>query len=198
MENPSQKRPPFLALFFALLLVGLGAGGYFYLKNQPQLDSMLRLSQALQRITNTTPTIEGHSLQLKTQDISELSVVERDLKSIIKYETQFFGVKKIIILTGKFKVKAGFNLEEATEFSMMNGKVEGSLPEAEILSVELLNYEVFHSQDAAFNKLTPKDQERATQLLLEQARKDAEQSDLTQLADSQFQQRLEDLMFQPQ
>ena len=70
----------------------------------------------------------------------------------------------------------------------------GTPPEAKILGVELLDYEIYHTQDSAFNKLTPADQEAATNQLLSQARKDAEQSDLKEQAKLRFHERLDDLM----
>ena len=55
------------------------------------------------------------------------------------------------------------------------------------------DYEVFFSQDGTINKLQPKDQEEAVVLLLEQAREDAQESDLREEAERRLRERLENL-----
>ncbi len=180
-------------LFISLAVVG-AAAWFFVTKVQPALDPMSKLKGALETITQNQITQEGSSLEIQTNNIQELAVIERDSQSIIKYETLFLGSKKTLILKGNFKIKAGFDLTKASQFSIINGKVSGHPPKAEILSVEMIDYEIFHSQDGAFNKLTPQDQESATNALLEQARQDAQNSNLRQQAELQFQQRLDDLM----
>ncbi len=180
----------------ALIVAGITAW-FFFSKVLPASDPVVRLKAALEKITQQQVIQEGHTLEIRTKDIQELSVMERDLQSIIKYETVFLGSKKTIILKGKFKAKAGFDLTKASEFSIVNGKINGALPAAEILSVELMDYEIYHSQDGMLNRLQSPDQEAATKQLLLQARKDAECSDLKQRAESQFKQRLNDLMGEP-
>lgn len=200
ISHPVSSRK-FLGFSLSILLIALAVAGItawlFFTKVLPATDPVIKLKTALEKITQQQVTQEGHTLEIRTQDIQELSVVEREMQSIIKYETTFLGSKKTIILKGKFKAKAGFDLTKAGKFSIVNGKVSGEPPAAEILSVELLDYEVYHSQDGTLNKLQPPDQEAATKQLFYQARKDAEGSNLKQRAESQFKQRLDDLMGSP-
>ncbi len=198
-EKKSGKRFLGIALLFfaiSLLLVGVVAW-YFLTYAQPLADPVNRLKSALETITKNEIKQEGLTLEIQTNSIQELATVEREMQSIIKYQGSFLGQKKLLILKGNFRAKAGFDLTEATEFSIENGKVSGTPPQAKILSVELLDFEIYHSQDSTFNKLKPADQEAATQQLLEQARKDAVQSDLRMQAELRFRERLDDLMHAP-
>lgn len=201
--NPSEKSGlkkllllAFLLCAFSLAVVGMAAW-FFIKKVEPAFDPMVRLKSALETLTHQEVTQSGHSLELRTDQIRELSVIEREMQSMTKYEGTFFKSKKMIILKGTFKVKAGFNLNEASTFSLVDGEISGDPPPAQILSVELLDYEVYHSQDGLINKLQAEDQEKATEHLLSQARKDAEASDLKEKAEAQFKQRLSDLMHSP-
>ena len=199
--NSSKPAKNFFALSLIFLLVSLivvGLSAWFFISYvKPTTDPLVKLKHALETITQNEIKTDGHTLEIQTNSIQELATIEREMQSIIKYEGSFLGQKKLLILKGNFKAKAGFDLNNASEFSIINGEVSGTPPKAEILSVELLDYEIYHSQDAAFNKLTPKDQEAATHQLLNQARLDALNSDLRLQAELQFQQRLDDLMDSP-
>ena len=193
--SPSGKIFVFSLLLLVIAVAVVGAAAWFFItKVQPATDPLNRLRSALSEITQQKITQSGHTLEISTQEVQELAIIEREQASIIKYETTFLGAKKTLILRGDFRVKTGFNLTKATTFSIIEGEVSGDLPEAEILSVEMLGFEIYHSQDRAFNKLTSQDQEIATNQLLKQARKDAEESSLRSQAEDAFKQRLDDLM----
>ncbi len=187
------------AVFLCLFTLALMGAGWWYLQNMstPLTAPMTRLKSALEAITHNEVRQDGYSLEIQTNNIQELATVEREFQSIVKYEAYFLGQKKLLILKGNFRAKAGFDLARATDFSISNERVVGDLPRAEILSVEMLTYEVFHAEDNIFNQLKPADQEAATRHLLEQARRDAQQSDLRMQAETRFQQRLGDLMHNP-
>ena len=183
-------------MMFVLAFICLGGVAWYYInqKIDTVTDPVSKLKTVLEKITKQEVIQQGHSLEIQTNRIQELAVIEREMHSIIKYETVFLGARKTLILRGRFNVKAGFDLTKASKFSIMNGRVIGTPPPAEILTVELEDFEIYHSSDQAFNKLTAIDQEAATNQLLYQARKDAQASDLRELADQQFEQRLDDLM----
>jgi len=182
-------------IFFVVSLMMIGIVTWYFIKViEPLTDPLVKGKDALERVFKTEVKTDGYSLKLKTDSIKELATVERDVESVVKYEATFLGQKKLLILKGKFKAKAGFDLAEAGDLLIENGEITGELPKAKILSVEMVNYEVFHSQDRAFNKLTPEDQEAATKSLLSQAKEDAEQSDLKFQAERRLNERLEDLM----
>jgi len=189
-----------LQIAIALLLVSLTVVGLatwaFFTKIKPATEPLARLKSAIETVTQKSIKQSGHTLELRTDDIMELGTVEREMQSIIKYEASLLGIKKTLILKGEFKAKAGFDLSKSKEFSMQGGEVKGLPENAEILSVEMEDFEIFFSNDTLY-KLTPADQEKATKQLLEQARKDAQESDLREVAERQFEQRIEDLMSIP-
>ncbi len=184
--------------FFVVSLMMIGVVTWFFMNQiTPMLDPVQRLKGALETITKNEVKQSGHSLEIQTNAIEELATVEREMHSIIKYEGTFLGQKKMLILKGTFRATAGFDLTKAPSFSIIENQVSDSPMTAEILHVELLDYEIYHSQDSAFNKLTPEDQEIATNQLLEQARQDAIESDLRTEAQLKFHERLDDFMRAP-
>lgn len=200
MENSkthNRRKTGFIIGVLILFVVILSGSLFYATVIKDRVDPLLRLKGVLENITQQEVIQNGHSLELRTSEIQELSTIERDMQSIIKYEATFLGTKKTLILRGNFKAKAGFDLKKAAQFSIEDGRVTGQLPKAEILSVEMMDFEIYHAQDGALNKLNEKDRQAATNQLLEQARKDAFESDLTERATKNFQQRLDDLMKMP-
>lgn len=181
-----------LCLGLAVLAIAIMAGFHYFVA-RPAVQPMDRFVSALETLTKRPARVQGTSVLLGDSEVSELVVVERRMRSLIKYETSWLGSGNILIVQGEFLAKAGFNLGGGVEFELRDGTIEGKWPEAEILSVELLDYEVFFSQDGAINRLKPKDQEKAIRLLLEQARDDAAKGDLREAAERRLRERLLDL-----
>jgi len=179
-----------------ILLVGVIAALYFFI-GKPALSPVEQLAKALQQVTNQQVTIEGHTVTLARNSIRELAVVERHVQSMVKYETQWMGSDKLIIVQGDFLVKAGFDLSEFEGFELRGEQVIGTWPKAKILSLEQLDYRIFYSQNGVVNKLQDQDYETVTNLLQKQARQDAEdRSDILEDAEGLIKRRLHDLTWQ--
>jgi hypothetical protein len=176
----------------ALLMV-VGMASFYFFVGKPATAPLDRFAKVLEQVTQRKVVVSGSTVTLEESGVSELAVVQRKTQSLIKYETSWLTSENILIVRGEFVVKAGFDLSKVTKIEMVDGEVSGTWPEAEILSVELKDYEVFFSQDGTINKLQPKDQEEAIVLLLEQAREDAQESDLREEAERRLRERLEDL-----
>ena len=181
-----------LCLGLAVLAISIMAGFHFFVA-RPATKPMDRFVDALGALTQRPVYTEGTSVTLGDSEVSELVLVERRSRSLIKYETSWLGSGNVLIVQGDFAIKAGFDLDEVQTLELRDGRVEGKWPAAKILSVEMLDYEVFFSQDGAINKLSPKDQERAINRLLEQARRDALAGDLREEAETRLLERLGDL-----
>jgi hypothetical protein len=175
------------------LLVVVGMASFYFFVGKPATAPLDRFAKVLEQVTQRKVVVSGSTVTLEESGVSELAVVQRKSQSLIKYETSWLTSENILIVRGEFVVKAGFDLSKVTKIEMVDGEVSGTWPEAEILSVELKDYEVFFSQDGTINKLQPKDQEEAIVLLLEQAREDAQESDLREEAERRLRERLEDL-----
>lgn len=175
------------------LLVVVGMASFYFFVGKPATAPLDRFAKVLEQVTQRKVVVSGSTVTLEESGVSELAVVQRKTQSLIKYETSWLTSENILIVRGEFVVKAGFDLSKVTKIEMVDGEVSGTWPEAEILSVELKDYEVFFSQDGTINKLQAKDQEEAIVLLLEQAREDAQESDLREEAERRLRERLEDL-----
>jgi len=176
-----------IALFFLL--------GFVYWATINAVTSPIeKITKAWSEALKEDVTIDGHTLVLQEKKINELAVIQQPSKVIIKYETTWLGSKKTIVVVGDFMAKAGFKLGEGFQIKLdENGAPTSDALKAEILSVEMLNYQIFHAEEGIINKLLPEDQERATNLLLKQAREDARNSNLKNQAEEIFFQRIEDL-----
>jgi hypothetical protein len=154
--------------------------------------------RAFGRVLQLTPTvtIKGDSVVLEKSAINELAVVQRKTQVLMKYETQWLGSTKILIVRGDFIAKAGFDLNQSFRFNIQqpSNEVTVDLPKPKILSVAFQNYEVMFSNDGVINKLQTEDQARVIQQMLAKANADAESSDMKQEAMQQVEQRLKDLL----
>ena len=200
LETSPQPTPPkrgsrILAFFMGLtILTVCGIAAFYYFIGKPAMSPMERLAEALSNVTENEVTVSGNSVTLARAEMRELAVVERKVQSMVKYETKWLGSDKMIIVKGDFLVKAGFDLTEFNGFELEGEKVVGAWPEAKVLSVEQLDYEVFFSKSGMVNKLSDADFEIVSNLLQKQAREDAEEhSDILQDAERVIRTRLEDL-----
>lgn len=196
-ESGSQRKSAagtVLAFFVGLaLLVLVGAGCFYFFVGKPAAVPLDRFARALEQVTQRKVEVKGSTVMLEQSAVSELAVVERQTQSMIKYETRWLASDNVLIVRGDFVVKAGFDLDKVANLALIDGRIGGSWPRAEVLSVELVDYEVFFSQNGTINKLQQKDQEGALLLLLAEARKNAQESDIREEAERRLQERLEDL-----
>jgi len=156
------------------------------------------VARAFGRVLQLTPTVttKGDSVVLEKSAINELAVVQRKTQVLMKYESQWLGSTKILIVRGDFVAKAGFDLNQSFRFNIQqpSNEVTVDLPKPKILSVAFQNYEVLFSSDGMINKLQTEDQARVIQQMMVKARADAENSDMKQEAMQQVEQRLKDLL----
>ncbi len=180
-----------IVLLALLLMLGVFFSFYSIKKT---LRPMEQVAYAWSQAFNEKVLVEGHSIRLESKKITELALIKRPSKEIIKYETLWLGSKKSLIIVGHFESKAGFDLEADFSLDIDPKTLDPvSFPKAKILSVELLKYEVFYSEDGVLNKLQVQDQEKAIQMLLEKRREGAENSDLKAQAEQLLYQRIKDL-----
>lgn len=185
-----------MAFFLGLaLLVLVGMAGFHYLMVQPAASPLVRLAGAVEKVFETETKIVGSSVILGTEAARELVVVKRRAQSMVKYQTEWMGSEKLVIVQGDFEIRAGFDLSDFEGFELAGERVLTQWPAAEVLGVELLEQRIFYSKDGLVNKLKPRDFERVSNLLQAQARRDAqERSDIREEAERVLRQRLGDLI----
>ena len=190
--------------FFAglALLVFVGFACFYYFVAKPMKNVVeapaRNLVNAMSHILGKEVTMTGSTMVLEKSEIDELAVVQRKTQVITKYETTWLGSDKILIVRCDFLVKAGFDFSEGMEWAVREGQVLGDWPSAKILSVEPLgDFEIYHSESGTLNKLNSEDHAKAFNFLKNQARKDAEKSDIAEEAERVLKRRLNDRLGNP-
>ena len=152
-------------------------------------------ANALGNALGTHVEVSGSTAVLEKSEIGELAVVQRKTQVITKFETTWLGSKKMLIVRGDFLVKAGFDLSEGGEWIIMDGMIDGPIPEGKVLSVEPMgDFEIYHAENGTINRLEPQDHARAFNHLKDQARRDGQRSDIAREAERVLLRRLGDHM----
>ena len=184
----------FLGLTFFTVV---GFSCFYYFVAKPMKDTAIapaqRLASAMTDIFGTKVDVKGSSVVLEKSEIGELALVQRKTQAITKYETSWMGSKKILIVRCDFIVKAGFDLSEGGQWDILEKGFVGTLPRAKILSVEPLGgFEIYFSENGTLNKLDSTDHAKAFNFLKDQARRDAEDSDIVKEAEDVLLRRITD------
>lgn len=159
------------------------------------------LAQVLGAITNTdTRVVEGRAEIVETAEVSELSLLQMRMsatRTIEKSEELSgiipLGTKKLIV-RGHYTVKGGYRLKNGVSLRVENGKPVANFPKPEVLSVELIDYDVLSEDDGWLNKVQPADRAQILRELRNQMREEAEKSGLLETVESSLRTRLRDLL----
>jgi hypothetical protein len=159
------------------------------------------LAQVLGAITNTDArTVEGRAEIVETSEISELSLLEMRMSATrtIEKSEEFSGLiplgTKKLIVRGHYQVKAGYRLREGVSLRMEGGKPVARFPKPEILSVELIDFDVLSEDSGWLNKVQPADRAQILRELREQMREEARKSGLLDTVEATLRTRLRDLL----
>ncbi|MGB0992942.1 MAG: DUF4230 domain-containing protein [Akkermansiaceae bacterium] len=178
----------------SLLMVAAFACFHFFV-TKTSTAPVERFAEALSSILGSEVTVSGSTAVLEKSEIGELALVQRKTQAITKYETKWMGSTKVLIVRGDFLVKAGFDLSEGGQWGLLEGKVNGPIPMGKVLSVEPIGeMEIYHSKDGTINKLSTSDAASAFNYLKNQARRDAERSDIAEEAEKVLLRRINDRM----
>jgi hypothetical protein len=158
------------------------------------------LEKVLGAITNTdTRIVEGRAEIIETSEISELSLMEMRMsatRTIEKTENLSFlplGTKRLIV-RGHYQVKGGYRLKPGVSLRMEKGKPVARFPKPEILSVEMVDFDVLSEDSGWLNKVQPADRAQILRELREQMRVEAEKSGLLDSVEATLRTRLRDLL----
>ena len=188
------------------LIAVLAVGYFFILKpvergfHTAKQSAKNSLREVLGAITKQdTRTVEGRAEITKTAEISELALLEMKMsatRSIEKSETYSFlplGTKKLIV-RGYYTVKGGYRLSDGVSLRMERGAPVARFPKSEILSVELIDFDVLNEDSGWLNKIQPADRAQILRELRNQMRTEAEQSGMLTTIDDTLRTRLRDLL----
>ena len=159
------------------------------------------LDKVLGAITNTdTRIVEGRAEIVETTEISELSLLQMKMSATrtIEKSEEFSGIiplgTKKLIVRGHYSVKGGYRLKNGISLRMENGRPVARFPKPEILSVELLDYDVLSEDDGWLNRIQPEDRAQILRELRNQMRSEAEQSGMLNTVEATLRTRLRDLL----
>jgi hypothetical protein len=158
------------------------------------------LETVLEAITNTdSRVVEGRAEIVETAEIQELSLLEMRMsatRTIEKSESMMkipLGTKKLIV-RGHYQVKGGYRLTPGISLAMERGKPVARFPKPEILSVELIDFDVLSEDDGWLNKVQPADRAQILRELRQQMREEAERSGMLDTVQATLSTRLRDLL----
>ena len=159
------------------------------------------LEKVLAAVTNTdTRIVEGRAEVTGSTEISELALLDMRMSATrtIEKSEEFSGLiplgTKRLIVRGHYQVKGGYRLRDGVSLRMQNGKPVASFPKPEILSVELIDFDVLSEDSGWLNKVQPADRAQILRELREQMRIEAEKSGMLDTVDSTLRTRLRDLL----
>jgi len=159
------------------------------------------LKEVLGAITNTdTRVVEGRAEIIESSEISELALLDMRMSATrtIEKSEQLSGViplgTKKLIVRGHYQVKGGYRLKDGISLRMVNGKPVANFPKPEILSVELIDYDVLSEDSGWLNKIQPADRAQILRELRNQMREEAGKSGMLNTVESSLRTRLRDLM----
>lgn len=191
------RLPGTLWAFFGgvTLLMLAGFSCVYFFVHKVTTAPVEKLADALSEVLSTKVVVSGSTAVLGKSEIGELALVQRKTQAITKFQHTWLGSEKTLIVRGDFQVKAGFDLSEGGQWNILNGAINGPLPEGKVLSVEPMgDFEIYYAESGAINRLSPEDHASAFNFLKRQARRDAERSDIGEEAERVLLRRLNDRM----
>ena len=159
------------------------------------------LEKVLGAITNSdTRIVEGRAEIIEKSEITELALVEMKMSATRSFENEtyvlkyFSGGKKRLIVRGEYRVTAGYKLDPGVSLRMGGNVPVARFPEAQILSVELIDYQPLSEESGWWNGITPEDRAQVLRELRQQMKIEAQKSGVLDIVESTLRTRLKDLL----
>ncbi len=184
------------AVLLVALLVAAILGSKALDTAQQVVATPQRVAEGLGKIFESKVVIENDSLVVTDRPIAELAVTERRIMTTTKYETSFLGVRATAIIKGSYLVKAGYDLSKPYSFRLdaASRVLQAQLPEAEILSIQTENQEIFYLSENVINSIDPEEWEQAYRENRLAAEREADSLGILEEARERFLQRASDLL----
>jgi hypothetical protein len=161
----------------------------------------LGIDKVLSALTNSnTRIVEGRAEIVEQNEISELSLLELKMSATRSFENENYVLKylpagtKQLIVRGDYRVTAGYKLKPGVSLGVESGIPVARFPEAEILGVELIDFNILSEKDGWANSITAEDRATLLRELRQQMRMEAEKSGVLDVVDSALRTRMKDLI----
>ncbi|GAA5482220.1 DUF4230 domain-containing protein [Haloferula sargassicola] len=159
------------------------------------------LDKVLAALTHSnTRVVEGRAEVVSQNDIRELGLVELRMSATRRFENETYVLKylpagtKQLVVRGNYRVTAGYRLADGVSLRMENGEPVATFPEADVLAVELIDFEVLSEKDGWANSINAGDRSQLLRELRQQMRVEAKKSGVLDLVDSTLETRIKDLL----
>ncbi len=159
------------------------------------------LDKVLAALTHSnTHVVEGRAEVVSQNDIRELALVELRMSATRRFENESYILKylpagtKQLVVRGNYRVTAGYRLKEGVSLRMEGSSPVATFPEADILGVELIDFDVLSEKEGWANSITPADRSQILRELRQQMRVEAKKSGVLDLVDSTLETRIKDLL----
>lgn len=147
---------------------------------------------ALERVLMVRPRVIIHEKTVVEQQasVAKLALLERDFSVSRDMQNTFLRSTKRLSLRGRFKASVGFDLGRNFTVDVAEDRVIVTVPEPEILTVAMVDYQVEEDRDGLWNKITAQDREGAMRELLDAAKQKAAELDLPRAAEEELRKRI--------
>ena len=159
------------------------------------------LDKVLSALTNSnTRIVEGRAEIVEQNEISELSLLELKMTATRSFENENYVLKylpagtKQLIVRGDYRITAGYKLKPGVSLAVEKGIPVARFPEAEILGVELIEFNILSEKDGWANSITAEDRATLLRELRQQMRMEAEKSGVLDVVDAALRTRMKDLI----
>lgn len=161
-------------------------------------DAAVKTAKEVAKVVKEAVTIEPKIVSTTTvihegaRETLELVLAERDQITETRYENSWAGSKKVLHVRGKFRVKAGYKLDDGNWFvdQRSDGSYAVKLPDATVLSCEQMSIDMLEDEDGFWNRLSKEERAQVQNQLLAEARRQAATGDLLKRAESEIERRL--------
>ena len=204
MANHSESHKTLRAL---IIMTGLIVLGVFLSRQMERnvLGASSSISQGLDKVlgalTNSnTRIVEGRAEIVEQNEISELSLLELKMTATRSFENENYVLKylpagtKQLIVRGDYRITAGYKLKPGVSLAVEKGIPVARFPEAEILGVELIEFNILSEKDGWANSITAEDRATLLRELRQQMRMEAEKSGVLDVVDAALRTRMKDLI----
>ena len=186
VPTPTRSSRLLLALVLLGLIVAAWAG-----------VSLARgVSRSVGSFVRGTPAqVSQEFVMERLRDVAKLVASEMTLRDVIIYEQTRYRSTKRALLVATGRVSAGINLRAATiQIDSGARRIIVTLPNAQVLAVEVTNVTTYDESAGLFNPFTPDDRDEIQRRIRAQLTTTARQSGLLEHADRAAAQALQDFL----
>lgn len=181
---PLQSMARYLKLIIALVITGTIAAFVLLVVIPERLaknsyEAAKTLGEDFKKAFQFTPEVRVENTVVLQQQTSilELAVLAQNFNHQYDYTNTWMGSTKKINISGSFTAKVGFDLNEKFQLTIHDKKAIVSLPEPQLLSIELSDDIAYQDESGFWNWVSTEDRTTATNAFIKDAKVYAQQAD---------------------